>query len=298
MSLNKKNKRLIDIPDEILDLIKGAEAGIFDRILEIISKLEVRAGKVLPSKDNLDLLSELFTELDKLLVRSPEYREALRKYSQEIATQAGVNDDYFRSLDPDYVRPSSAEELLKLSRKRAMELLIGKEAEASLISPLKDILETSVTSGNSFAQTVKEVREFAFSSGKNESKILRYSKQIVYDNFATNDRAYSTLVSNEVGFEWFVYSGNVIKGTRQFCEDMLRVEYFHRKEIEDLGKGIGVDGKKLTQEQLQGRHDGTNEQTIFELAGGYNCRHNWMPVSEFDVPAVVKERAKAKGYVN
>jgi len=101
---------------------------------------------------------------------------------------------------------------------------------------------------------------------------------VAHDQFAIADRSYTSAVSDEIGAEWFKYSGDTIESTRQFCE-VRHNKFYYYKEIEGWADG-----------NWDGKIPGTNDKTIFSTAGGYNCRHSIIPVSIFAVPKKDIER--------
>lgn len=77
--------------------------------------------------------------------------------------------------------------------------------------------------------------------------------------------------SKELGFELFRYLGPDDDVTRPFCEDLLSKSpaIYTLKEIESMDNGQGLP--------------------VITFGGGYNCRHQWRPISP--------ESAEARGYV-
>ncbi len=75
-----------------------------------------------------------------------------------------------------------------------------------------------------------------------------------------------------LGLKWYRYIGGVIKNTRDFCIERDG-GYYDEEEI-----------KSWADEDWDGKIDGTNEDTIFSYCGGWNCRHELIPVHESMVP--------------
>jgi hypothetical protein len=91
-------------------------------------------------------------------------------------------------------------------------------------------------------------------------------------------------VSIPAGLQFVVYSGGLIKDSREFCVERAG-NYYHKREVELWAK-----------EEWQGKRPDTTESTIFIYAGGFRCQHMIIYVSEFSVPNDVIERAKLAGY--
>jgi hypothetical protein len=99
------------------------------------------------------------------------------------------------------------------------------------------------------------------------------------------DRSYTQTIADEVGYNWFLYAGGLMKTTRQFCKER-NGGYYHRNEVAEWPQTAG---------DWNGKMYGTNESTIFVTAGGYNCQHSIMPVSVFAVPKADINRNIANG---
>lgn len=83
-------------------------------------------------------------------------------------------------------------------------------------------------------------------------------------------RAVTVGKAKELGFDLFMYIGPDDKVTRPFCEHLLQRDpaIYTQDEIQKMDNEQGLD--------------------VFTYGGGYNCRHDWRPVSE--------DRAKELGY--
>ena len=79
-------------------------------------------------------------------------------------------------------------------------------------------------------------------------------------------------VAVDLGLTWYRYIGGVIRTSRDFCIERDG-GYYHQEEIEEWAD-----------EDWDGKIDGTDAETIFSYCGGYNCRHDLIPVHESSVP--------------
>lgn len=73
-------------------------------------------------------------------------------------------------------------------------------------------------------------------------------------------------VAQDLGLENFTYIGGVIGTSRDFCIQRDGGTYT-REEVESWAD-----------EDWEGKIDGTDSETIFSYCGGYNCRHELIPV--------------------
>lgn len=291
--LDKKNQRIEDIPESFQSSVEKLQRRIYNRIVELIGQLETRNGQIVMSEANLLRVQNINDELKRVL-NGREYIEAVRKFTNEFEVQKNANDAYFRKAFGSSFTPTGiANQLVRNSQRNAFELLAGAPAEQNFIEPIRAQLEQAVSSGASFKDTIQGIRDTVEGTEESDGRLLRYSKQVSWDAFALSDRAYTNAISEDLDIEWYRYSGGLVKDSRCFCEERDR-QYFHYKEIEAFGRMEDL-GACNTGDGWAGMMKGTNESTIFIVAGGYNCRHTWSPVSIFIVPRDVILRNMANG---
>lgn len=75
-------------------------------------------------------------------------------------------------------------------------------------------------------------------------------------------RAVTAQKAEELGYELFIYVGPDDSLTREFCADVLDRDppIYTRDEIDAMDNDQGLP--------------------VLEYAGGYNCRHEWVPINE------------------
>lgn len=291
--IDRKNQRIEDIPEAFQSSVEKLQRKLYNRITELIGQLETRNGQIVMSEANLLRVQNINDELKNVL-NGREYIEAVRKFTNEFDTQKALNDTYFKkAFGADFTPTTLSNQLVKNSQRNAFELLAGAPAEQNFLVPIRTQLENAVSSGASFQDTIKGIRETVEGTEDTDGRLLRYSKQVSWDAFALSDRAYTNAISEDLDVEWFRYSGGLVKDSRCFCQERDR-QYFHYKEIEAFGRMEDL-GECNTGEGWQGMMVGTNGSTIFIVAGGYNCRHTWSPVSIFIVPRDVILRNMSNG---
>lgn len=292
--IDKKNDRLEAIPDAFQSNVEKLQRRIYNRITELIGQLQTENGQIVMSEANLLRVQQINDELKQVL-NSREYIEAVRKFTDEFDQQKVINNEYFRkAFGSDFTPTRLSEQLVRNSQRNAFELLAGQAAEQNFITPIKAQLEQAVASGSSYSETIKGIRTLVEGDENIDGNLLRYSKQVSWDAFALSDRAYTNAIAEDLEVEWFRYSGGLVKDSRCFCQERDR-QYFHFKEIEAFGNGEDLGSCNEGDGVWQGQMKGTNSGTIFIVAGGYNCRHTWSPVSIVLVPREVILRNMANG---
>jgi LPS O-antigen subunit length determinant protein (WzzB/FepE family) len=104
-----------------------------------------------------------------------------------------------------------------------------------------------------------------YGSDRLGNNLRRYASTYVRDATSQYSRASSIAIAKEAGIKKWEYFGDTEKDTREFCRKMLG-----RVMTEDEIR------EKWSSESWQGKSDGDP----FIVCGGYNCKHEWLPVFE------------------
>ena len=281
--IKEKSDRLDSVPTAFNKRVIDSQKEIFAELLELLDKLDKNNGEIIISAKNLDIIDDILEKLQGVVNQS-EYVGAVRDFAKEFDQQGKITQEYFEKAFDRTEFTKLQEAVLKAKKREAVELLVGGNLDGALYSPIRKILTNSVSSGSSLKDTIAGLRNVIEGGDSRLGTLDRYTKQIAYDAMATADRAYTNAIADEIGAEWYRYVGGEIKDTREFCHTR-NGNYYHRKEVESWGLLKEWDGKAK----------GTNPNTIFILAGGYNCQHSILPVLKSSVPKDVIERNIANG---
>lgn len=289
--LREKESRLENVPSLFEGDVEKYQKTLFSQLLGMLDELERgKDGKIIFNGKNLEniaVVEKTISELKEKLL-SGGYVRAVDDFLKEFDIQANLNDTFFKN-EFDFKNSVAADEVLNLAKKGAVEALVGESLDANFILPIKSILDDAVTSGAGWLETVNNIRDFVEGNEDADGRLLRYAKQIARDEFSIADRSYNNAIADELEIEFFIYSGQDLKDSRCFCKERKN-KYFHFKEIEAWGRGDDLGECETDTGEWQGKRDGTNEQTIFQYAGGYNCIDTIMGVSAINVPPEVIQR--------
>ncbi len=136
--------------------------------------------------------------------------------------------------------------------------------------------------GDAFKQTNKELFS-SLSKGGTRQDIIDRLQNVIGKSQSYLDTYVDTGLSvigreriadtaQDLGLTWYRYIGGTIKTSRDFCIERDG-GYYHELEIEDWAD-----------EDWDGKIEGTNSETIFSYCGGWNCRHDLIPVLTQSVP--------------
>jgi len=285
--IQQKYNRLDTVPNNLYSKVGAAEKQVYSEILIFMGGLERDGdGFLLQSPANKKAMQGLAVKIRQVFDQS-DYIDAVGAFAGEYQGQMDINSAYFRRVFPDFNKPSAwAVDIVQQNRNAVVNSLINTTADAEYIQPLTRAVEDAVLSGASFTEAIDQVASIAITSPDRESKLLRYSKQIAHDAFAITDRTYTNQLGKDMGVEWYRYSGGTINETRQFCARRSN-QFYPKKEVETW---------PASREEWSGKFVPTTSTNIFNVAGGYNCRHSLLPVSVISVPKSRVEQAMREGY--
>lgn len=216
----------------------------------------------------------------------PSYKNGVQQYVNAIPKIDKLNKGYFEALS-DAVKPNAQfSSSLKAQAISELETLtLNQGLESQVKAPLLNILNQNINSGARFTDLLSQVKDYIIGSGA-DGKLLQYSKQVTTDTLFNYSRSYQQAMAADLKSNWYLYSGGVTEGgkfsggSRDFCLSHLGGYYDH-DDVESWGNRT-----------WSGQRRGTNKSTIFIYAGGYNCRHSLIPVSDDAVPMTNKDAKK------
>jgi hypothetical protein len=251
---------------------------LHDDILLQLKNLELDSeGYIKQNSANRKILRRTQEQFDET-ISSSGYKTALENYLSVIPEINTLNELYFKSIEStftpnrNYLRSLQTQTINNLN-----QLILQDGLQAQVRIPLNQILEQNVSSGGSYSGMLQQVRNFVI-GGENEGQLLKYVRTYTTDALFSYSRSYMEAVTSDLKLDWYVYSGGTIDKTREFCDERTG-RFFHRKEIESWANL-----------EWRGKRPGTTKSSIFVFLGGWNCRHQLIPVSDSVVPKIDLDR--------
>jgi len=265
------------------------ENKLLDEIIALSNELELINNKIKPSINNIRLIIKIKEKLNKLIEKD-EYKQSLKDIENTIGKITQLQNNYFNSVVNDFKVPKVLNEIDKQARQSIIEQLGINGISTAVLEPVKNILLKNVTGGGSKDDFIDEVRGYLTKTDGGDGKLTRYTSQIVTDSLNQYSRTYNQILTNDLGFEWFMYLGSNKETTRDFCRAVTEcddLEYIHVSQFKDLIKG-NICGKEIPINEKtglpNGMIEGTNEFNLYVNAGGYRCNHQFIGVPEDIVP--------------
>ena len=282
--------------DKFLSGIKSSQSGAYNKVVSLIKDLELTPdGTIKSNTNNLRILNYVKIELEKQIL-TDSYKSRVNAYVNSFPKVKSINDKYFLDTIKEFNANKHAySNLLKNSVQLTQNSLLEEGITTNVINPVKKIINDSITANWNFTDLVDNLRTNLKGTEQTLGSVERYASQIATDALNQFSANYNKSISEDLNFEWYYYSGATRKTSRPFCEQYAG-QYFHKKEIEDFGKGIDLNGNNLSNELEKGRIAGTNSSNIFTYRGGYNCKHQYLATTISFVPQNVIDRNIEKGY--
>lgn len=293
--LQQKEDRLQSIPDTLASQTQKVQKQVLAELISLLDELDKKDGNIIPSTKNIARINEIAEKLSSFIFDDTDYSAGLTQFAKEFNVQAGLTQDYFVQLQDSFDDKKLYRDSLALSQRQTIELLTKAGINQGFINPMKDILQASIISGSAFSNAINVLTDFVLGTENKEGAMLSHVKQVAYDGFAFSDRQYVKLVSKDLEYEFFQYFGGLIRDSRCFCAQRAN-GYFHEKEVEYWGETPSLWDKRAGCKHGGGRVPETNASTIWTYLGGYNCRHQIVPVLLLSVPKKAVNRAVKSGY--
>jgi hypothetical protein len=281
-----------DIEKEVVGQFRNGLPGIQDRVvaavLALLSRLRVADGRILPTENNYILVETIREELQTIIYREG-YLSLLNGYAQGMTRIKAEQDRIFARLIPDWNGTENPYNVVFRNSERTALRTLSGNAVSLQQQEFERIMTTAVGSNSSIADITDAVRaniagsEVEGFKGRLEAYAGTYAKDAVTVTNAT----YLDAVSTAYGLDWFAYVGPILDDdSREFCIERVN-QVYHREEIRSWA-ALDWDGKNRA----------TDADSIFALRGGYNCNHNFVPVSVYSVPEEKMKEAIENGWVS
>lgn len=304
VSRNDMLNRVDNASNQFADVITKTEKAIFDSAVTLIKKLDIDArGYIRTTTANLKLLGDIKTRLGRL-TKSKEYlkgvRELVTAFDEIYRAQVSYYSSQFakKTLSDNAKKKFAA--MQRIATENTIDGLTGAGVNANVTDELSKMLLRAVTTGAKYSDLVDEFRNKLISSGDGMSAFAKYANTYATTALTQYAGQNNKLFTDDLGTEWFEYVGSQIETTREFCNTILeRHPYIHKSEIKDILAGRITDQKtgEVIEIELnpktglpKGMIEGTTPDNFQVNVGGWNCRHQLVPIAKEAVPKEIRER--------
>ena len=242
-------------------------------------------GNIINNSANINRANNI----DKVFVQFNDsfQKKVIKDYSNNILKLTVFSKDYFSNLDKSF----KAETLDKFPKLQAninaslgirQKTIDGKKVQVltkngyldrlilsePLKSQLKDYVVNSVTSNISLKDYQRGFKELLTQTDKFDGELVKYYRNYAYDTMNQVDAVSNLYYADQLGLEYFIYEGSLIKTSHPFCCKRAQ-KVFSRNDVDSWKNDIDLI-QKSTKEAYK---------PLIER-GRYNCRHNLRYISD------------------
>ena len=156
-----------------------------------------------------------------------------------------------------------------LSKIRADDLNFLASRDRDMINTVYDEVINAIYQKKDWRELADRLRNIltdTVENGKPLNGLLKkYSQTYAFTGYAAFDRRIQRIKAEQYKIEKFLYSGSLIRDSREFCQERAG-KIFTRREIDSWNK-LDWQGK------VRGRD-------VWIYLGGWNCQHSLAPVSD------------------
>ena len=294
MSASKDIQKVLDAVDNGLidfnEAIPAIQEQIYRRLLRFQKELIVQGDTITNSARNIKLLSDLKTDMESIILDDTDYLESVTKLGKLYEKVDTLNNNYFKALEKKFKPPKVLEAIRKQSVTLMVESMTESGLNTSLITPIREMIMTYTTTGGSYSKMTKELNNFINGTPEIDGALVKYTKQIATDSINQYTATVNSVISSDLGWEWYRYVGSNIKTTRTFCKALTQKQYYHRSELPKIIKGNFEEFKAMKGQIYdrtglpEGMYEDTNTSNFPVYRGGYNCGHQAYPIPTSLVP--------------
>lgn len=232
---------------------------IIDKLLKKLTDLQTK-GQFLFNLDTIKSISKVDAIIEEVL-REEGYYDEIDKFKKDFekASQEAVKSySSFGTANQKIITAYNEAAFANFYNKMAVGF-----TEANIKQPIKDALFQYISSSGRFKDFKAAIHEI-LTANNIETDTGKVAREYLFQF----KRQQGQQLANEFGVKYFKYVGTEIDTTRDFCDARIG-NIYTREEIQ-----------KWADEKWAGKIKGTNKDNIFTVCGGWNCRHDLMPVSE------------------
>ena len=296
-------KNVVDVVDksinEYMAKVPGIQKKIYSEILTLTKELKLDSrGNIKNTIDNYRLLNNLRSRLSKVIFTS-DYQKTTQQLVNSYDEINNTIKDYFSSFATSL--SSTTEEVLKILRNQSIDrtiLYLGESGiNVNIIGKVQELLQSNITTGGSYASYTEQLKEFINGNKESVGVFEKYANTIVIDGINTYSRTYTNAIVEDLGLEWFQYTGTLLTTSRAWCEHMVKKRFVHISELKTV-LSDNIDGVDICGDEIpcgknklpRGMKNETAVSNLLNLAGGWNCGHRFIPIDDIIVPSEIKSK--------
>jgi hypothetical protein len=155
---------------------------IYRRLLQFQRELGVQGDTITNSVKNIKLLSSLKSDLETIILDDSDYSESVTKFAKLYDKVNALNFSYYKALEKKFKPPKVVEAIRQQSISVTLEGLTESGLNQNLITPVREIINTYVTTGGSYSKLSKELNNYINGTPTIDGALVKYTQQIATDS--------------------------------------------------------------------------------------------------------------------
>lgn len=279
--------------DNFIDGLSPIEKKIFNSVIVILKELSVdKAGNIKNNLKNIKILGKVRKEMNRIIFNK-KYLNDVYSFTESFNKVADIQNAYFSTIATSFTPPALAEAIKKEAIAATIEGLTEQGINGNVVTQLRDIIKTNVTSGGNYAEFTSTLKTFIEGDAETSGVLTRYARVYVTDSINEYSANHIKTITDDLGLEWFRYVGSLMATSRDWCKELVAQEYVHQSQFTALLKGK-VNGKQVAIYEKtglpEGMKAGTNVSNLQTLRGGWGCNHQLVPVLTESVPKKIRDK--------
>lgn len=265
-------------------------------VLGLVKKLETKGDNIQNNINNLKVLNQIKSKVERLMI-DDKYMSEVKSFVQSYNDLQNIHNEYFSKFNAKW-KPAKSLNILKNS---AIETTINSFTETGIevgvTDGIKKILLENITNGGSYFDLTEQLRKHITGAEGLEGAVERYVRTYATTSINQFSAEYNKSIADDLGLEWYGYSGSLLETSRDWCEKCVEKKFIHVSEFPALLEGdFGSLGSVKISKSTglpAGLMKGTNETNLVRRRGGWNCGHQMLAVDDSIVPDNIKNAVYA-----
>ena len=258
----KRDGLINKVPDDFLSAIEQVQNRIYRDLQSAVKELDVKGNALQNSSFNIRAAARLRDQI-RLWLRDYGYYEQITAFGKQYRKVIDLAGEHFGALKLDDT--FAKRDLEVLSKIKADDLGFLRGRDKDIINATYNEFVNAIYGKRDWRDLQKKLDELLTDTKTARGLLKKYTGTYANTAFASFDRKVMNIKANELGLEWFLYSGSGINDSRDFCRQRA--------------------GKAFTREQIAGWESlkwkgKISRGSVFISLGGYNCRHSLTPITE------------------
>jgi len=260
--------------------MKRVEDRLVKTIKQKLSQFEMANGKLSTrSKTNTELLARM-QSITKRALSESKYYDYVKNYLGNFDKIADLNQKAAQIIVGQTIKASTVNAFKKIEIDRIAKNLVKPDGvQANIVDDIQRLLFKHVTTGISYEDASVEIVNLVQGVNGKQGLVERYSSQIARDSINRYNGTINNVLQAEFELDGFRYVGSLIETSREACNHLVEgsgpMQQFMRDgayRIADLPEIIEL------LKNMSGWNPETTPTNFFELRGGFNCRHEAIPI--------------------